>query len=377
MPVADGMAYLTAATPASASRLIVTTVLGGMNLGDLRQYTRRALLPEFSEQLGYNLRINLGLLAQHEHFLLPGFAQVWESPEPSTRLTLDLSSGYVLASPFQSDLELDWFGVAQTGVGIDRALFAPGLSRDFNGGSLDVAAVFATQRYASWGLGEQITRYVAPSTIAEESSAGTGLRLAFNSELAPGVSVDAGFQSRIDMDAFQQFRGVYSEPGDFDIPASANFGLVFNSGGKSSISVQIQRVLYSDINPFTTAALPDRFLSLLGDGGSPDFTWRDLTIYRVGWNWRQGELWDWQVQYSTRQQPEPTSELLSRALESEVADSNLSVGFSRRAWDNARVHFAASYAPSDYYLGPALFGRASEEADNDLLEFEVKLIWDF
>ncbi|MDX1570939.1 MAG: hypothetical protein R3200_10655 [Xanthomonadales bacterium] len=355
-------------------RMLAMTA-GGMNLGVWHNYTRQALLPDFSSQLGYSVQIDLGLLANHEYLLVPGFAQVWEAPTTATRLTLDLVQGRVSDSPLETSLANDWFEVDRNGVAIDRVLFAPGFSQRFgDGGKVDVAAVFANQRYGSWGLGmRDLDAYRYPTF--EEQSAGAGVRLGISSELSPGIEMGVAYQSRIDMDEFQTYRGVYSEPGDFDIPASANLGIVVQAGQKSSLSVDIQRVLYSEVNTFTSTALPDRFLSLLGDAGSPEFAWEDLTIYRVGWNWKAGKDWDWRVQYSTSQQPMPTSQALNQALASEIADSNVSVGFSKKTWDNARVDFAATYA-SEYFLGPINLGRTPDIGD-DQIEFEVRLVWDF
>ena len=177
------------------------------------------------------------------------------------------------------------------------------------------------------------------------------------------------------MDAFQSYRGVFSEPGDFDIPASANIGVVVKTSPRASLSFNVQRVLYSETNTFTTSLLPDRFLSLLGDEGSPEFNWQDLTVYSVGWNYETSEEFSWQFMYSTSYQPTPTSATLSQALAPEFADRNMSFGFSTRTGENARLNFAASYAPSEYLIGN-YYGRETD-FDNNQFEFEVIWIWDF
>ncbi|MEM9301223.1 MAG: hypothetical protein AAGE01_03885 [Pseudomonadota bacterium] len=351
---------------------------GGMKLGSWRDYTRQALMPDFSITLGFHYEFDLGLLANHEHLLVPGFAMLG-APETSTRFILNLNSGVASLTPLAGTGQIEH---SANGLAIDRVLFSPGLRQQIaDDAVIDVAAVFANQRFASWGMGSWVadgsnewSPYNFPG--AGDGSSGTGVRFAFSSELAPGVAVDAGYQSRIDMDSFQSYRGVYSEPGDFDIPASATVGLVLRSGERSSFRFDVQRVLYSDVNAFTTNALPDSFLSLLGDAGSPSFDWEDLTIYSVGWNYRMTDALDWRVQYSTGQQPSPTSDILYQALEPEIADSNVSVGFSRWAGRSLRVDFDASYAPSEYFLGPVNLGRAAEIGE-DQFEVELKLIWQF
>ena len=54
----------------------------------------------------------------------------------------------------------------------------------------------------------------------------------------------------------------------------------------------------------------------------------------------------------------------------------MTVGFSRQAGRSLRVDFDASYAPSEYFLGPVNLGR-QPELGNDQIEVELKLIWQF
>lgn len=385
------------AAPGTGLRLIAPVAAVGMKLGSWRGYTRQVLLPDFGARFGFRYEIDLGLLANHEYLLLPGFA-TGIAPQTSTRFTFDLAQG--LASHLEPVVAR--LGTTPSpmlrepqGLALDRVLFAPGLRSQLSDDvAIDVAAVFANQRFSSWGMGfrEASDRfaYVSPGFYEgfggyadpglydglREASAGTGVRFGFTSELTAGLALDLGFQSRIEMDAFQTYRGVYSEPGDFDIPASASVGLAVRASSRSSVHFDVQRVLYSEVNAFTTAALPDRFLSLLGDAGSPEFSWDDLTVYRVAWRYAASPDLDWRVQYSSRQQPTPSSALLAQALAPEIADSNVTVGFSRRAGRDARIDVNASYAPSEYFLGTANFGRTPDLGDEQL-EFEVRLVWDF
>lgn len=351
-------------------------VFSGMDLGrQWEKVTRRALMPEFGEALGFHYEIDLGLLSNYEHLFLPGFVETSHSVPAANHLQLDFLAGRVLDTPLVSELSSQLMAHSGfQGLGIERQLFIPGIEHRFSdGGNINVAAVFAYQSFATPGMGSTLS---SPALLPGESTAGTGVRLGFSSELAPGVEFGAAYQSRIEMDAFQSYRGVYSEPGDFDIPASANIGLVVRASDRASLSFDIERVLYSEVNSFTSSLLPDRFLSLLGDSSSPSFDWDDLTVYRVGWNFNSSEDLSWQVEYSTSQQPTPTSDALTRALSPEFADRNMSVGFSKRTGRNARVNFAASYAPSEYLLGNSAFGRQADLND-DQFEFEVIWIWDF
>ncbi len=239
-----------------------------------------------------------------------------------------------------------------------------------------MAAVFAQQQYASWNLNSQISS--SPIDRAEwfEQSSGTGIRFGVNSELASNIQIGAAYQSRINMDPLLTYRGVYSEPGDFDIPASANVGLMVRATPTASLSFDIQRVLYSEVNPVTNQQLPDRFLSLLGDSDSPEFNWRDLTVYSVGWNWQPTEDLAWEISYSTSQQPTPDSAVLANAVESQYSDRNMRVGFSKQIGQNATFRFAATYSPQEYFLNSMSF-REQGNPDEENIEAQFQVQFDF
>jgi hypothetical protein len=375
---------LAASSPAlnvASTSPLTALIYESMDLGKWEDHLRQALVPEFGKNLGFGLELDFSLLAEYEHLFLPGFVETGLVPESGNLFTLDLYAGRVPETPFITDMSSRLLAFNRgPGIGVERSLFAPGMKRQIGqSSSFDVAAVFAHQQYSTYGMGSEINSQspmaLTGTGFPSESTAGTGLRLGFASELASGVSLHSAYQSRIDMDAFQSYRGVFSEPGDFDIPASANIGVVVQASPRASLSFDVQRVLYSEINTFTTALLPDRFLSLLGDSGSPEFNWRDLTVYSVGYNYETSEDFQWQISYSTSFQPTPTSAALSQAMAPEFADRNMSFGFSTQTGENARLNFAANYAPSEYLIGSNV-GRQTD-FDNRQFEFEMIWIWNF
>lgn len=266
------------------------------------------------------------------------------------------------------------------GSSFDRQYFSPGVEHQFGeGGVLGVSAIIAYQRYSAASLGlfaadspDQTPWFNTRYSPQHESAYGTGVRLALHQEVVNGIAVDAGFQSRIDMEEFAAFRGVYAQPADLDIPARARLGFAFQASEKSWLNVAIERVLYSEISAFPSRHLPNRFLSLLGDSSSPTFNWDDLTVYSVGYTWSDGANQQWHVDLSTRTQPSPSSQLLSNALDGSLATSAMVVGYSRRTGDRSRLAFNAAYAPSEFAFGGSVLGITTEELDQRI---EVEAMW--
>jgi long-chain fatty acid transport protein len=266
------------------------------------------------------------------------------------------------------------------GPSFERQLFAPGFEHQLNdNGILGVSAIIAYQSYSAAKLGLHAAStpdrnlWTFPNySPYQESAYGTGVRLALHQEVTDGIALDAGFQSRIDMEEFAAYRGVYSQPADLDIPARARLGLAFQASERSWLNVAVERVLYSEISAFPSRHLPNRFLSLLGDSTSPAFDWQDLTVYSVGFTWSDGADQQWHIDLSTRTQPSPTSQLLSRALEGDLADSAMVVGYSRRTSKRSHMNFNAAYAPSEYAFGGSVLGVTTEDLDQ---RFELEAMW--
>jgi long-chain fatty acid transport protein len=354
----------------------------GFELGPWQEYLAQELTPEY--MLPDDAKpLHISWIQSSAILLLPEFAEGLE-PTPQTWINLNLE--------WQSSAEFRWPSAEPDtlyqGTSFERSYFAPGLEHQLGENSiLGVSAVIAYQRYSAANLGlfaasrmdqgSPFTLRAHPPVDAgytpfQESGYGTGVRLAVRQEVVSGIELDAGFQSRIDMEEFAAYRGVYSQPADLDIPARARLGLAFQANDKSWLNVAVERVLYSDISAFQSRNLPNRFLSLMGDSTSPSFNWEDLTVFSVGFTWSDGKDQQWHVDLSTRTQPSPTSQLLSRALEGDMAKSAMVVGYSRRTGERSRLNFNAAYAPSEYAFGGSVLGVTTDELGQQL---ELEAMW--
>lgn len=302
------------------------------------------------------------------------------------RMSLDFSIGTPLSvsvaralsgdTPLFEGAALPAQRVTGVGVGLERTLVSPALTRNLSDGvDLTVGAVFVQQSFATWGLGAGLRTYNEAVAGAPASflgtSYGSGVRLGLEQALGDGVAVRTGFQSRIDMSELQNYRGLYARPGDFDLPAVASGDLSWQAGPAHRLSAGVSRVMYSEVAPFTSAALPIRFLSLLGNASAPAFAWRDLTVYRVGWEWSPTQTSTIGFHYTTQQQPEPTSRALRDALAGEFTDDNFGAVLTQRLGAFGSLRFAASYAPVQYFLGNASYANRDARGD----QLEVEAVW--
>lgn len=350
----------------------------GFELGPWQDYLARELTPDYLLDPTDEL-LNISWIDQQSVLILPVFAEQLLG-EPETFLKLEVDWQY------SNELTMNSVNpVLSSGkLGLERRLLSPGLLHQLNDSQMiGVSAIFVTQSYGVRGLGMQAYDQSLPTNLRptiydpyQETGYGAGVSLALRSELTEGITLDAGFQSRIDMNEFANYRGVYSQPADLDIPARARLGLAFQASDKSWLNVSVERVLYSEIGAFASRNLPGRFLSLLGDSTSPSFSWDDLTVYSVGWAWADNKGTSWHVDFSSRSQPSPSSRILSQAIDSDLAQNAMTIGFSRRMSMSSRFNVNAAYAPAEYAFGGNVLGVTTDQLSQDF-ELEAFWTWDF
>lgn len=259
--------------------------------------------------------------------------------------------------------------------GLHRYIVAPSYVRGWgDSGRWSVAALFAYQRFANatFGVDEAFDDEFGFTQGPTTSAYGRGVRVELSEMLGQRLRWTAGYQSRVNMDAFNSYRGVYADPGDFDIPASASLNLGVGVAPWLSFEFGLERVMYSDIRAFTSPTLPRRFLAALGSGASPVFEWDDLDVYSLTSVWHGNDLGDVALRYSTRTQPAPTSPLLDRLL-GDVSRYSLDLSYSRWTGPNGQLRFITSYAPAQYLFGTPTNYAARNSLAGNQLEFEA--VW--
>lgn len=343
-------------------------------LDQWREYARRGLTPEYSFEEPSGPNVAPTLLSSHRDLRSLGEVKLGFARQDGLTLSIDVANsaaGYFDIAPVTEGRLL-----SRERSGINSEFVSSTVGVPFLGdGRASLTAVVARQRYATsgfgsapWGAQEEIIGL--REDARHEVSTGHGVRVGYELPLNEHFSWDVTAHSKLDMDAFDSFRGVYADRGDFDVPGRLRTALQWNATRTATLAFGVERVFYGDIDAFTSSALPTRFLSLLGDGSSPAFAWRDLTVYSL--EGKIADSWgsEWVLRWTTRQQPAPTSALLRRALEEDFTDTNLAIGYRRALGDFGQVWLAAAYAPSQYFLGAFPYARRNL-VDGSQVEFEA------
>lgn len=347
----------------------------GFELGPWEDYLVHELTPDL-ERLTVRELPRVTWLQFDERLIIPDFAHSLIETGPS-KLALSLThsrSAMLFADTLGSR------GNLGEGYRFEQSLVMPGITHSVSDKSaLTVSAILASQRYGASGMDlresdaliGQFGSAQSYELARSEVSHGAGVRFALNTEPFDGIRLEAAFQSRIDMSEFASMRGVHGAHAELDIPPRVQLGVQLNATPRSSLNLGVSQIFYSEIGAFPSRALPARFNALLGDRNSPQFAWDDLVVYNLGWQWRHDNDLELYVDYRTRSQPRPTAPSLATALNSELAQNSVLLGFSKGV-GNSRVHFNAAYAPPEFAFGGNVLGVVSDKLDQSL---EVQALW--
>jgi len=322
-----------------------------------RDYALASLRPDFSWASDGDEPIRApSLFERGRARLLPPASHFNGSLIESTPLRVAVSSTRVSDTPFYAPASGENL-LPNHAPGLQRYVIAPSVSQPLgNFGAISVSAILAYQHFAEIAAIQPAfaTQFVgsgSPITLrSSDTSSGTGMRVDYTGALTPQLTWQVGAQSRINMDAMNGYRGLFAEPGTFDIPASTNIGVGYAVSPSLHLDAGVERVMYSQVAPFTSKALPARLLADLLSSRSPDFAWQNLDVYSVIASWHGDGVGDWSFRYSTREQPSLSSSLLRSTLPT-PSDRNYEFSYARAFGSNSRLRLSAAYAPTDFVVG--------------------------
>ncbi len=244
--------------------------------------------------------------------------------------------------------------------------------------SVGISAIAAYQSFKAEGL-SNFAGFSSDATSLtnndDANSFGFGLKLGIMGEVVDGLTLGALYQSKIYMSEFDEYSGLFAEQGDFDIPASWTVGLAYAFNEKFTLGFDVKQILYSGIasvsNPMdlTNNAPTDRMgnpnpnFQPLGADDAWGFGWEDMTILKVGAEYRPNDDWAVRAGYSFGNQPIPDSEVLFNILAPGVIENHLTFGLSRSIGNSgSQIHFSFNYAFNNTVSGSNPLDFDAEQA---------------
>ncbi len=276
------------------------------------------------------------------------------------------------------------FGAGKTGVDLAQLFITPSVAYQFdNGASIGASAILAYQWFEIKGINSFAGFSTSPSNLSDNGhdyAFGAGVNIGFMLPVGNTVTLGGHYRSKVYMQEFDDYRGLFAEQGDFDVPATATIGVAWKASNAVTLALDVQRIWYGDIDAIGNGILPafgqcmmGQVSSCLGGDNGVGFGWDDITTIKLGAKWEAANDWTWRVGYSVGDQPIPSSEVFFNILAPGVMRKHITAGFTKK-FDNGKqaIHFAAMYAPSESVRG---FISPTQSVELEMKQYQLELGW--
>jgi long-chain fatty acid transport protein len=254
------------------------------------------------------------------------------------------------------------YGAQPTGVDLMQLFIAPTYAHKFaEKHSIGITPIIGVQFFEAKGLqafgeagfssdGDKLTNK------GHDSAYGFGARIGYLGKLTDQFNVGLSWQSKIYMDEFDDYAGLFAEQGDLDIPSNWTIGLAYMPTPTVTLALDVQQIYYSDIKSINNPLLPNLNTAIsgaqLGDDNGAGFGWEDMTVIKLGLQWARTEQWTYRFGYSYGEQPIPSSmtlgnfdnEVMFNIIAPGVIEQHATFGFTYTFANLSELDFSLMYA---------------------------------
>jgi long-chain fatty acid transport protein len=260
-------------------------------------------------------------------------------------------------------------GSGNLGVDLAQLIFAPTLAYKFAPShSLGVSPLIAYQRFKAYGLQPFAAISSDPANLTNrgyDDSWGAGVRFGYYGQLTPAFAVGAAYSTKIAMQEFDKYRGLFAEQGGFDIPENYSLGVAFKATPALTVAADYQRINYNKVasvgNPSnqpgcapTMPAGPGVGAACLGASGSSiGFGWQNVNAIKLGIEYQWDSRLLLRAGYNHSDNPIEARDVTFNVLAPGVIEDHLTLGFTYTLRGGSEVTMAYMHAFNNSVSGPA------------------------
>lgn len=235
------------------------------------------------------------------------------------------------------------FGVGPAGINLMQLFIVPTIAYKINENhSVGLGINLAAQAFSAKGLSGFDNGVVSasPGSVngnGHDTSYGAGLRLGWIGQVSDQVTLGATYQTRTYMSEFDDYKGLFAEQGDFDIPENFAIGIAVQATPKLTVAADIMRINYSSIkaigNPNNSTAVGGS--GLLGNNNGPGFGWDDQTIFKLGFSYAYSSDLTLRAGLNHAKTPIQNTQTMFNVLAPATVETHLTLGAT---WEMEKGH---------------------------------------
>ncbi|MEW6131880.1 MAG: outer membrane protein transport protein [Pseudomonadota bacterium] len=258
-------------------------------------------------------------------------------------------------------------GVGRLGVDLMQLIVAPTAAYKVNPNhSIGISPLIGYQRFAAEGLQAFAAISSSPANLTNnghDDAFGYGVRVGYMGKISPTVTIGAAYASKMDFDEFDDYRGLFAEQGDFDIPENFNLGVAWQATPAVKLALDYQRINYSGVDSVANISNmpgclpappfgPGVGAGCLGGASGIGFGWNDINVWKLGVEYKYNKAWTFRAGYNHGDNPIDSPDVVFNALAPGVITDHVTLGFTHTLASGDEVTMSYMHGFSNDVNGP-------------------------
>jgi len=273
-------------------------------------------------------------------------------------------------------------GSSPLGVNLEQLFIQVNYSRRLNEElTFGIGPVFALQRFSATGLelfdnGAFSSNPGSVTNNGDDWSSGAGVNVGVLWEPNENWNFGFAYRSRVYMEEFNKYSGLFAEQGDFDIPAVATIGAAYTLPSQPALTLtaEYQRIFYGDVASISnTGATTTALAAGLGSDDGAGFGWEDMDIVRIGAVYKQSDKLTLRGGVSYATQFIDGDEVLFNTLAPATPQWHVSVGGSYQLNDRWGITASYTHILDATVSGANPVGLVGDDIDLQMVQDELAI----
>lgn len=266
-------------------------------------------------------------------------------------------------------------GEGQLGANLEQLIVAPTLAYKINARhSIGISPLIGYQRIKINGLSAFRSLSTDPGNVTNDarnsangtgsdSAFGLGVRVGWQGRITDSLTLGAAYSSKVYMQKFDKYRGLFADQGDFDIPENFSVGLAWKATPGLTIALDYARINYDGVDsisnsgqtPGCTAvqpAGPGIGSTCLGASNGLGFGWESIDIWKLGFEYQVNKSLILRAGYNHGDNPIGSNEVTFNFLATAVVKDHLTLGMTYAVSPNSELSFSYLHAFEEEQSGP-------------------------
>lgn len=229
--------------------------------------------------------------------------------------------------------------------------------------SIGISPLLGYQRFKAEGLQAFSGFSSDPTHVSNngyDDAFGAGVRVGYMGKITPQLSIGVAYSSKVDMQKFDKYAGLFAGQGDLDLPENYNAGIAYKFTPDLTVALDYQRINYKDVaaigNPSNAllSGIP------LGASNGSGFGWKDIDVWKLGAQYKYNKNWTMRAGWNHGDNPVQSADVTFNIIAPGVIKDHLTLGTTYMTAGGGELTVAYVHAFENSVSGTNLLTGAPE-----------------